>query len=96
MDVSEYREEELLSGSEDPESSEDGAEEIYQTQEGGSVSTAGLNQPPTSSSASSSQASSGISMAHDESRDKGHTRIGGTVVPGSDSSSPGEQTDFQR
>uniref|UniRef100_A0A3P9IRE6 SATB homeobox 2 n=1 Tax=Oryzias latipes TaxID=8090 RepID=A0A3P9IRE6_ORYLA len=35
VDVSEYREEELLSGSEDPESSEDGAEEIYQTQEGG-------------------------------------------------------------
>uniref|UniRef100_A0A3P9IRC8 DNA-binding protein SATB n=1 Tax=Oryzias latipes TaxID=8090 RepID=A0A3P9IRC8_ORYLA len=96
VDVSEYREEELLSGSEDPESSEDGAEEIYQTQEGGSVSTAGLNQPPTSSSSSSSQASSGISMAQDESRDKGHTRIGGTVVPGSDSSSPGEQTDFQR
>uniref|UniRef100_A0A3Q3GAX3 SATB homeobox 2 n=1 Tax=Labrus bergylta TaxID=56723 RepID=A0A3Q3GAX3_9LABR len=29
VDVSEYREEELLSGSEDPESSEDGAEEIY-------------------------------------------------------------------
>uniref|UniRef100_A0A3B5AWH5 DNA-binding protein SATB n=1 Tax=Stegastes partitus TaxID=144197 RepID=A0A3B5AWH5_9TELE len=34
VDVSEYREEELLSGSEDPESSEDGAEEIYQTTEG--------------------------------------------------------------
>uniref|UniRef100_A0A3Q1J2G6 DNA-binding protein SATB n=1 Tax=Anabas testudineus TaxID=64144 RepID=A0A3Q1J2G6_ANATE len=34
VDVSEYREEELLSGSEDPESSEDGAEEIYQSTEG--------------------------------------------------------------
>uniref|UniRef100_A0A3Q2XFG8 SATB homeobox 2 n=1 Tax=Hippocampus comes TaxID=109280 RepID=A0A3Q2XFG8_HIPCM len=32
VDVSEYREEELLSGSEDPESSEDGAEEIYQSE----------------------------------------------------------------
>uniref|UniRef100_A0A3B3YQH9 DNA-binding protein SATB n=1 Tax=Poecilia mexicana TaxID=48701 RepID=A0A3B3YQH9_9TELE len=36
VDVSEYRDEELLSGSEDPESSEDGAEEIYQTAEGSS------------------------------------------------------------
>lgn len=96
VDVSEYREEELLSGSEDPESSEDGAEEIYQTPEGGSVSTAGLNQPPSSSSSSSSQASSGISMAQDESRDKGHARLGGALAPGSTSSSPGEQTDFQR
>uniref|UniRef100_A0A8C6TKI3 DNA-binding protein SATB n=1 Tax=Neogobius melanostomus TaxID=47308 RepID=A0A8C6TKI3_9GOBI len=34
VDVSEYREEELLSGSEDPESSEDGAEEIYQSNDG--------------------------------------------------------------
>uniref|UniRef100_A0A3Q3KQR5 DNA-binding protein SATB n=1 Tax=Monopterus albus TaxID=43700 RepID=A0A3Q3KQR5_MONAL len=34
VDVSEYRDEELLSGSEDPESSEDGAEEIYQSTEG--------------------------------------------------------------
>uniref|UniRef100_A0A3B4GBB0 SATB homeobox 2 n=1 Tax=Pundamilia nyererei TaxID=303518 RepID=A0A3B4GBB0_9CICH len=40
VDVSEYREEELLSGSEDPESSEDGAEEIYQPTEGNSGSKA--------------------------------------------------------
>ncbi|KAK5889908.1 hypothetical protein CesoFtcFv8_013483 [Champsocephalus esox] len=41
VDVSEYREEELLSGSEDPESSEDGAEEIYQTSEGNTGNTGG-------------------------------------------------------
>uniref|UniRef100_A0A3B5MSP8 One cut domain family member n=1 Tax=Xiphophorus couchianus TaxID=32473 RepID=A0A3B5MSP8_9TELE len=43
VDVSEYRDEELLSGSEDPESSEDGAEEIYQTAEGSSWDS---NPPP--------------------------------------------------
>uniref|UniRef100_H3CI72 DNA-binding protein SATB n=1 Tax=Tetraodon nigroviridis TaxID=99883 RepID=H3CI72_TETNG len=39
VDVSDYREEELLSGSEDPESSEDGAEEIFQSTEGTNAST---------------------------------------------------------
>lgn len=92
VDVSEYRDEELLSGSEDPESSEDGAEEIYQTAEGSSGSTGGLNQPPTSSSSSSTQSSSGNSVAQDESKDKGPSRL----VPGSSSSSPQQQTDYQR
>uniref|UniRef100_A0A3Q3LTB5 DNA-binding protein SATB n=1 Tax=Mastacembelus armatus TaxID=205130 RepID=A0A3Q3LTB5_9TELE len=41
VDVSEYREEELLSGSEDPESSEDGAEEIYHSNS--SQSSSGTN-----------------------------------------------------
>ncbi|KAF3843632.1 hypothetical protein F7725_002481 [Dissostichus mawsoni] len=51
VDVSEYREEELLSGSEDPESSEDGAEEIYQTSEGNNGNTGGKTShktPPAS------------------------------------------------
>uniref|UniRef100_A0A673AR45 DNA-binding protein SATB n=1 Tax=Sphaeramia orbicularis TaxID=375764 RepID=A0A673AR45_9TELE len=52
VDVSEYREEELLSGSEDPESSEDGAEEIYQSTEGSGGSSGGLNQPPASHASS--------------------------------------------
>uniref|UniRef100_A0A3Q2PIC4 DNA-binding protein SATB n=1 Tax=Fundulus heteroclitus TaxID=8078 RepID=A0A3Q2PIC4_FUNHE len=94
VDVSEYRDEELLSGSEDPESSEDGAEEIYQTAEG---STGGLNQPPTSSSSTSTQSSSGTNVAQEECKDKGPSRLGGPLVPGSSSSSPQQQqTDYQR
>ncbi|KAM6978961.1 DNA-binding protein SATB2 isoform 3-T3 [Tautogolabrus adspersus] len=89
VDVSEYREEELLSGSEDPESSEDGAEEIYQSTEG-----SGGNQPPASSSSNSSQSSSGSNAAQEE--DKGHSRPGGALAPGSSSSSPREQADYQR
>ncbi|KAK5603978.1 hypothetical protein CRENBAI_025042 [Crenichthys baileyi] len=96
VDVSEYREEELLSGSEDPESSEDGAEEIYQTAEGSSGSSGGLNQPLTSSSSTSSQSSSGTNVAQEEGKDKGPNRLGGSLVPRSSSSSPQEQTDYQR
>nr|XP_061826815.1 DNA-binding protein SATB2-like isoform X3 [Nerophis lumbriciformis] len=95
VDVSEYREEELLSGSEDPESSEDGAEEIYQSEGSGSGgSTGGLSQPPASSN--SSQASSGNSLVQEEGKDKGHCRPGGPLAPGSSSSSPTEQPDYQR
>ncbi|XP_074513708.1 DNA-binding protein SATB2 isoform X1 [Sebastes fasciatus] len=94
VDVSEYREEELLSGSEDPESSEDGTEEIYQTTDGNGGSTAGLNQPPVSSSSNSSQSSSGNNIAQEE--DKVHGRPGGPLGPGSSSSSPREQADYQR
>ncbi|XP_029315730.1 DNA-binding protein SATB2 isoform X5 [Cottoperca gobio] len=94
VDVSEYREEELLSGSEDPESSEDGAEEIYQSTEGNGGSTGGLNQLPASSN--SSQSSSGNNIAQDEGKDKGHGRLGGPLGPGSSSSSPREQADYQR
>ncbi|XP_019960121.1 DNA-binding protein SATB2 isoform X3 [Paralichthys olivaceus] len=98
VDVSEYREEELLSGSEDPESSEDGAEDIYQSTEGNGGSTGGLNQPSASSgsSTSSGQSSSGATVAQEESKDKGHSRPGGNMAPGSSSSSPREQADYQR
>lgn len=96
VDVSEYREEELLSGSEDPESSEDGAEEIFQSSEGSGGSTGGLNQPPGSSSTNSSQSSSGINAAQEEGKDKGHGRPGGPLAPGSSSSSPREQAEYQR
>uniref|UniRef100_A0A3Q0SU64 DNA-binding protein SATB n=1 Tax=Amphilophus citrinellus TaxID=61819 RepID=A0A3Q0SU64_AMPCI len=96
VDVSEYREEELLSGSEDPESSEDGAEEIYQSTEGNSGSTGGLNQPPTSSSSNSSQSSLGPNAAQEEGKDKGQGRLSGSLAPGSSSSSPREQADYQR
>uniref|UniRef100_A0A4W6CZ47 DNA-binding protein SATB n=1 Tax=Lates calcarifer TaxID=8187 RepID=A0A4W6CZ47_LATCA len=75
VDVSEYREEELLSGSEDPESSEDGAEEIYQSTEGSGGRT---------------------NVAQEEGKDKGHGRPGGNMAPGSSSSSPREQADYQR
>lgn len=96
VDVSEYREEELLSGSEDPESSEDGAEEIYQPTEGNSGSSGGLNQPPTSSSSNSSQLSLGPNAAQEEGKDKGQGRLSGPLAPGSSSSSPREQADYQR
>lgn len=96
VDVSEYREEELLSGSEDPESSEDGAEEIYQPTEGNSGSSGGLNQPPTSSSSNSSQLSLGSSAAQEDCKDKGQGRLSGPLAPGSSSSSPREQADYQR
>ncbi|XP_061579173.1 DNA-binding protein SATB2 isoform X2 [Cololabis saira] len=94
VDVSEYREEELLSGSEDPESSEDGAEEIYPPTEASAGSTGGLNPPPSSSS--SSQSSSGTNAAQEDGKDQGHGRLGGPLAPGSSSSSPRDQTDYQR
>ncbi|KAI9519038.1 hypothetical protein NQZ68_032091 [Dissostichus eleginoides] len=89
VDVSEYREEELLSGSEDPESSEDGAEEIYQTSEGNNGNTGGQNQPQNSSSQS-------INMAQEEGKDQNHGRSGGLLGSGSSSSSPKEERDYQR
>ncbi|XP_037343574.2 DNA-binding protein SATB2 [Pungitius pungitius] len=94
VDVSEYREEELLSGSEDPESSEDGAEEIYQSAEGNGVGPPGANQHPAANS--SAPASSGSNAAPEDGKDKGHGRPGGPPGPGSSSSSPREQADYQR
>uniref|UniRef100_A0A8C4ITM6 One cut domain family member n=1 Tax=Dicentrarchus labrax TaxID=13489 RepID=A0A8C4ITM6_DICLA len=94
VDVSEYREEELLSGSEDPESSEDGAEEMFQSTEGSGVSAGGLNQLPASSN--SSQSSSGSNVAQEDGKDKGHGRPCGPLGPGSSSSSPREQAEYQR
>ena len=85
VDVSEYRDEELLSGSEDPESSEDGAEEMYPSAEGGGGGGGGQTTAP------GGQTSSGNGMAHDEGKDKGVGR-----APGSSSSSPRDLTDHQR
>lgn len=85
VDVSEYREEELLSGSEDPESSEDGAEEIYQSNDGSGASAGG---PVVSTSSNSSQSSSS-SGPQEEGKDKG--RPGAPIGPSSSSSSPREQ-----
>ncbi|XP_034042466.1 DNA-binding protein SATB2-like [Thalassophryne amazonica] len=96
VDVSEYREEELLSGSEDPESSEDGAEEMYQSTDGNSGSTGGLSQPLASCRSNSSQSPSGTSVPLEDGQDKGHVRPGGPLAPGSSSSSPIEQADYQR
>ncbi|XP_056144890.1 DNA-binding protein SATB2 [Lampris incognitus] len=96
VDVSEYRDEELLSGSEDPESSEDGAEEVYPSMEGGCGGSGGLGQPLNSSGSNSSQPSSGAGMSQEEGKDKGHSRPGGPLGPGSSSSSPREQADYQR
>lgn len=96
VDVSEYREEELLSGSEDPESSEDGAEEIFQSTDGSGVSTGALNQPSASSSTNPSQSSSGTNNAQEEGKEKGHGRASGPLAPSSSSSSPREQAEYQR
>ena len=88
VDVSEYRDEELLSGSEDPESSEDGAEEMYPSAESGG---GGQTMAP------SGLTSSGNGMAHDEGKDKGVGRAGGTLMsPGSSSSSPRDLAEHQR
>lgn len=87
VDVSDYREEELLSGSEDPESSEDGAEEIFQSTEGTNASTGVLVRPPSANS-------TGTNTPQKE--DKAHTPSGGPVASGSSSSSPREPVEFQR
>lgn len=92
VDVSEYREEELLSGSEDPESSEDGAEEMYQSTDGNGAST---GSHPASASSNSSQLSSGSSGALEEGKDKGHGRPATTLAPSSSSSSPRELADLE-
>ncbi|XP_071211521.1 DNA-binding protein SATB2-like isoform X5 [Salvelinus alpinus] len=98
VDVSEYRDEELLSSSEDPESSEDGHEEMYPTTE---RERRGSN-PAGSAPALAPAQPSGTSMgAMEEGKDKGHSHglSGGrasSLPPGSSSSSPREQADFQR
>ncbi|XP_041700733.1 DNA-binding protein SATB2 isoform X1 [Coregonus clupeaformis] len=98
VDVSEYRDEELLSSSEDPESSEDGHEEMYPTTE----RERGGSNPAGSAPALAPAQPSGTSMgAMEEGKDKGHSHgLGGgrasSLPPGSSSSSPREQADFQR
>ncbi|KAM9485622.1 DNA-binding protein SATB2-like isoform 5-T5 [Salvelinus alpinus] len=102
VDVSEYRDEELLSSSEDPESSEDGHEEMYPTteREGGERESNTAGSAPSLAPAPGE--SSGTSKgAMEESKDKGHSHgLGGgrasSLPPSSSSSSPREQADFQR
>lgn len=96
VDVSEYREEELLSGSEDPESSEDGAEEIFHSTEGSNENTEGLNQPSASFSTNSSQSSLEKNATHEEGKSKGQNQAVGPLAIGSSSFSPREQTEYQR
>lgn len=91
VDVSDYREEELLSGSEDPESSEDGAEEIFQSTEATTAGTGVLVRPP---SANSIQTSTGNNTPQEE--DKAHGLSGGPLASGSSSSSPREPVEYQR
>ena len=88
VDVSEYREEELLSGSEDPESSEDGHEEMYPSSDGGGAG-GGTTAVPTNLAPPS-----GNSQTQDEAKDQGHTHPRGPSS--SSSSSPREQADYQR
>lgn len=89
VDVSDYREEELLSGSEDPESSEDGAEELFQSTEVTNASTGVLVRPP---SANSTQTSTGTNTPQED--DRAHSLSGGPS--GSSSSSPREPIEYQR
>ncbi|XP_042162559.1 DNA-binding protein SATB2 isoform X4 [Oncorhynchus tshawytscha] len=102
VDVSEYRDEELLSSSEDPESSEDGHEEMYPTteREGGERES---NAAGSASSLAPAPGQSSVTSmgAMEESKDKGHSYgLGGgrasSLPPSSSSSSPREQADFQR
>ncbi|XP_031441242.1 DNA-binding protein SATB2 isoform X2 [Clupea harengus] len=103
VDVSEYRDEELLSGSEDAESSEDGHEEIYGGPEGagagggsGAASAAAAAAARGSSSTSSPTPSSG---GLEEGKDKTHS-LGSarpsSLPPSSSSPSPREQAEYQR
>lgn len=74
LSASEYREEELLSGSEDTESSEDGAEEIFQSVEGSISNTGRLHQPSDSSSTNSSLSSSEKNTIREEGKSKGQNQ----------------------
>ncbi|XP_027035432.1 DNA-binding protein SATB2 isoform X2 [Tachysurus fulvidraco] len=87
VDVAEYRDEELLSGSEDAESSEDGHEEIYSGQEGA---------PPGAVTSSSTPSST---SGQEESKDKALSlgSIRPSSLPSSSSSpSPRDQAEYQR
>ncbi|XP_060785471.1 DNA-binding protein SATB2 isoform X2 [Neoarius graeffei] len=87
VDVAEYRDEELLSGSEDAESSEDGHEEIYSGQEGASVGAVASSSTPSSTS------------GQEESKDKASSlgSVRPSSLPSSSSSpSPRDQAEYQR
>nr|XP_005167766.1 DNA-binding protein SATB2 isoform X1 [Danio rerio] len=87
VDVAEYRDEELLSSSEDAESSEDGHEEIYSGHESAPAGAANSVSTPA------------LSSVQDENKDKclplGTVRPN-SLPPCSSSSSPRDQADYQR
>ncbi|XP_030642865.1 DNA-binding protein SATB2 [Chanos chanos] len=87
VDVAEYRDEELLSGSEDAESSEDGHEEIYSGHDGPSGGTAASTSTPPSTT------------GPEDSKDKGHS-LGSSrpspLPPCSSSPSPRDAAEYQR
>uniref|UniRef100_A0A3B1KEK3 One cut domain family member n=2 Tax=Astyanax mexicanus TaxID=7994 RepID=A0A3B1KEK3_ASTMX len=87
VDVAEYRDEELLSGSEDAESSEDGHEEIYSGQDGVSAGA--------TLSASTPSSTSGQEESKDKSGSLGSSRPS-SLPPSSSSPSPRDQAEYQR
>ncbi|KAA0715661.1 DNA-binding protein SATB2 [Triplophysa tibetana] len=87
VDVAEYRDEELLSSSEEAESSEDGHEEIYSGHECASTGAANTASTPTSTS------------GQDDSKDKGMplgSARASSLSPCGTSSSPRDQAEYQR
>ncbi|XP_058249422.1 DNA-binding protein SATB2 isoform X2 [Hemibagrus wyckioides] len=87
VDVAEYRDEELLSGSEDAESSEDGHEEIYSGQEGASAGAAASSSTPSSTSGQEDSKDKALSLGS----------VRPSSLPSSSSSpSPRDQAEYQR
>ncbi|XP_066497407.1 DNA-binding protein SATB2 isoform X2 [Hoplias malabaricus] len=87
VDVAEYRDEELLSGSEDAESSEDGHEEIYSGQDGASAGASASASTPSSTS------------GQEETKDRGGSLgpVRPSSLPSSNSSpNPRDQAEYQR
>lgn len=71
LSISEYREEEFLSGSEDTESSEGAAEENLNPVEGSNANAGGLYQPSDSSCTNSSLSSVERNATHEEGKTTG-------------------------
>lgn len=87
VDVAEYRDEELLSSSEDAESSEDGHEEIYSGHESAPAGAANSVSTPV------------VSSGQDENKDKGlplGSARPSSLPPCSSSPSPRDQAEYQR
>lgn len=74
LGISEYREEELLSGSEETESSEDGADEIFKSFEGSISNTGQLHQPSDSFSTNSSLSSTEKNTICEEDKSEGQNQ----------------------
>ncbi|XP_042587397.1 DNA-binding protein SATB2-like isoform X3 [Cyprinus carpio] len=87
VDVAEYRDEELLSSSEEAESSEDGHEEIYSGHESAPAGAANSVSTPA------------VSSGQDENKDKGlplGSARPSSLPPCGSSPSPREQAEYQR